>query len=127
MDNLAITPEELAKLRGNEPVEEPAARPAKFAPLQPVETVTSSTNLDMLMGVTLRIAVELGRTKMTIQEVLGLGPGSVVELDKVAGEPVDIMVNDRLIARGEVVVIEDHFGVRVTDVLSPAKRIESLA
>jgi flagellar motor switch protein FliN len=103
------------------------AHPARFAPLQPAKAVgSSSNNLDLLLGVTLRVTVELGRTKMDIREILALGPGSVVELDKQAGEPVDILVNDRLIARGEVVVIDDRFGVRITDVPSPAQRLSSL-
>ena len=103
------------------------AHPARFAPLQPAKTVgSSSNNLDLLLGVTLRVTVELGRTKMDIREILALGPGSVVELDKQAGEPVDVLVNDRLIARGEVVVIDDRFGVRITDVPSPAQRLSSL-
>lgn len=102
------------------------ARPAQFAPLQPVGSVSSNTNLDMLLGVTLRLTVELGRTRMSVEEVLKLGPGSVVELDKLAGEPVDVLINDRLIARGEVVVVDDRFGVRITDVLPPVQRIKSL-
>jgi flagellar motor switch protein FliN/FliY len=103
------------------------ARPAEFASLYPTEPASSSTtNLDLLLGVTLRVTVELGRTKMNIEEVLKLGPGSVVELDKLAGEPVDVLVNDRLIARGEVVVLDDRFGVRITDVVSPAQRLDSL-
>ena len=63
---------------------------------------------------------------MNIEEILHLGPGSVVELDKLAGEPVDVLVNDKMIAKGEVVVLDDRFGVRITDVLSPAQRINSL-
>lgn len=102
------------------------ARPAQFAPLQSAGMVSSSTNLDMLMGVTLRVTVELGRTKMSVEEVLKIGPGSVVELDKLAGEPVDVLVNEQLIARGEVVVVDDRFGVRITDVLPPAQRLNSL-
>lgn len=84
------------------------------------------TNLELLLDVYLRVAVELGRTELTIKEVLGLGPGSVVELDKLAGEPVDILVNDRLIAKGEVVVVDENFGVRVTDIVSPQKRVGRL-
>lgn len=102
------------------------ARPAQFAPLEPSVVVSSNTNLEMLLGVTLRVTVELGRTSMSIDEILKLGPGSVVELDKLAGEPVDVLVNGRLIARGEVVVVDDRFGVRITDVLPPAQRINSL-
>jgi len=104
------------------------AYPVNFAPLQPAKAVSSSSspNLDMLMGVVLRVTVELGRTKMDIREILQLGPGSVVELDKLAGEPVDVLVNDRLIACGEVVVIDDRFGVRITDVPSAVQRVSTL-
>ena len=104
------------------------AYPVNFAPLQPPKAGSSSSspNLDMLLGVVLRVTVELGRTKMDIREILQLGPGSVVELDKLAGEPVDVLVNDRLIACGEVVVIDDRFGVRITDVPSPVQRVSTL-
>jgi flagellar motor switch protein FliN/FliY len=102
------------------------AHPVQFAPLQSQKVTASATNLDVLLGVTLQVTVELGRTKMNIQEILQLGPGSVIELDKLAGEPVDVLVNNRLIARGEVVVIDDRFGVRITDVLPPAQRVNSL-
>ena len=102
------------------------ARPAQFSQLSHASNVPTATNLDLLLGVTLRVAVELGRTRMTIEDILKLGPGSVVELDKLAGEPVDVLVNDRLIARGEVVVIDDRFGVRITDVIPPAQRVTSL-
>ncbi len=82
--------------------------------------------LDLLLDVPLDVSVELGRTRMPIQDLLGLGPGSVIELDKVAGEPLDILVNDRLIARGEAVVVNDKFGVRITDIVSPAERLARL-
>ena len=82
--------------------------------------------LDMLLDLPLDVSVELGRTKMSIQELLSLGPGSVVELDKVAGEPLDILINDRLVARGEAVVVNDKFGVRITDIVSPQERIMRL-
>ena len=74
----------------------------------------------------LELSVEMGRTRMSIQELLALGPGSVVELDKVAGEPLDILINDRLVARGEAVVVNDKFGIRITDIVSPAERIARL-
>jgi flagellar motor switch protein FliN/FliY len=126
MHELAITPEELAQVTESSGRPTPTARPAQFAPLRPENASPSPANLDLLLGVTLQVAVELGRTKMSIEEVLKLGPGSVVELEKLAGEPVDVLVNNQLIARGEVVVIEDRFGVRVTDVLPPAQRVNSL-
>jgi len=82
--------------------------------------------LDLLLDVPLDVSVELGRNRMTIQDLLALGPGSVIELDKVAGEPLDILVNDRLVARGEAVVVNDKFGVRITDIVSPQERIARL-
>lgn len=75
--------------------------------------------IDMLMNVTLQLAVELGRTRLTVRQVLDLQKGSVVELNRMAGDNVDIYVNDHLIARGEVVVVDDKFGVRVTELVSP--------
>jgi flagellar motor switch protein FliN/FliY len=86
----------------------------------------SSRRLDMLLDVPLEVNVELGRTRMTIQDLLTLGPGSVIELDKVAGEALDILVNGRLVARGEAVVVNDKFGIRITDIVSPQERIQRL-
>ncbi|MCB1190258.1 MAG: flagellar motor switch protein FliN [Leptospiraceae bacterium] len=82
-------------------------------------------NLNLLMDVQMSLTVELGRTKMYIKDILGLGEGSIIELDKLAGEPVDLLVNGKLIAKGEVVVIDENFGVRVTDIVSPTDRIKS--
>ncbi len=86
----------------------------------------TSGRIDLLLDIPLDISVELGRSRMSIQELLSLGPGSVVELDKLAGEPLDVMVNGRLVARGEAVVVNDKFGVRITDIVSPAERIARL-
>lgn len=80
------------------------------------------SSVDLILDVALHVRVELGSTRMTVEEVLALGPGSVVELDRLAGEPVDIVVNDRLIARGEVVVVEENFGVRVTEIIATRGR-----
>ena len=82
--------------------------------------------LDMLLDVPLDVSVELGRCRMTIHDLLALGPGAVIELDKVAGEPLDILINDRLVARGEAVVVNDKFGVRITDIVSPQERLARL-
>jgi flagellar motor switch protein FliN/FliY len=82
--------------------------------------------MDLLLDVPLDVSVELGRARMTIQDLLALGPGSVIELDKIAGEALDILVNDRLVARGEAVVVNDKFGVRITDIVSQAERIARL-
>lgn len=85
-----------------------------------------SPNLDMLMEVTLPITIELGRAKMLVKEILDLGVGSVIELEKLSGEPVDIFVNDKMFARGEVVVIEENFGVRITELLKVGERLNAL-
>lgn len=82
--------------------------------------------LDLLLDVPLDLCVELGRSRMTIQELLGLTPGAVIELDKIAGEPLDLIVNDRLIAKGEAVVVNDKFGIRITDIVSRSERIARL-
>jgi flagellar motor switch protein FliN/FliY len=83
-------------------------------------------SLDFILDIPLRVTVELGRTKMTVSDVLQLSQGSVVELLKFAGEPLEILVNEKLIARGEVVVVNEKFGIRVTDIISPVERIEQL-
>lgn len=77
------------------------------------------SNIDLLMDVSLRVTVELGRTRMKLAQILELQHGSVVELDRLAGDPVDIFVNDRMVAHGEVVVVDDKFGVRITEMVSP--------
>ncbi len=83
-------------------------------------------DINFLLDVPLEITVELGRTKMLIQELVQLGQGSVIELEKLAGEPMEILVNNKLIARGEVVVVNEKFGVRLTDTISPMERIKQL-
>lgn len=83
-------------------------------------------NIDLLLDIPLQVTVELGRTKKMVKDILEVTPGSIIELDKLAGEPVDILVNNKLIAVGEVVVIDENFGVRVTDILSPMDRISKL-
>ncbi len=92
------------------------------------QTPTGETprRLDLLLDVPLDVSVELGRCRMTIQDLLALGPGAIVELDKVAGEPLDVLINDRLVARGEAVVVNDKFGIRITDIVSPQERIARL-
>ncbi len=83
-------------------------------------------NLDLILDIPLRVTVELGRTKMVVSELLNLGQGSVIELNKLAGEPMEVLVNDKLVARGEAVVVNEKFGVRLTDIISPAERVEQL-
>jgi flagellar motor switch protein FliN len=83
-------------------------------------------SLDFILDIPLKLTVELGRTRMSIREVLQLSQGSVVELVKFAGEPLEVFVNDKMVAKGEVVVVNEKFGIRLTDILSPVERIEQL-
>lgn len=113
--------------------ENQAPDPAEPQPLQPGELKKPAgktgqpLDLDFLLDIPLQVKVEVGRTKMQINELLQLGKGSVVELNKLLGEPFEVLVNEKLVARGEVVVVNDHFGVRLTDIISPNERVKSLA
>jgi len=102
-------------------------QPARFAPIGAPQAHNATTNsIEFLFDISLQVTVELGQTEMTVREVLDLGLGSIIALNKAAGESVDILVNGRVVARGEVVVIDDMFGIRVIDILSPYDRINSL-
>ncbi len=90
------------------------------------EAEKKDRNLELIMDIPLRVTVELGRTKMVVRDLLSLGQGSVVELSKLAGEPMEILVNDKLVAKGEAVVVNEKFGVRLTDIISPKERVEQL-
>lgn len=100
---------------------------AQFASFEsPALNQVESNNLNMLLDIPLQVTVELGRTKRSVKEILEMSSGSIIELDKLAGEPVDILVNNRHIAKGEVVVIDENFGVRITDILSQVDRLNNL-
>lgn len=101
-------------------------QPVQFAPLKSSGMAVMDPNIGLILDVPLQVTVELGRTRKLIREILELSPGSVIELDKLAGEPVDILVNGKLIAKGEVVVIDENFGVRVTDIVSQLERAHNL-
>ena len=102
-------------------------QPAVFSNFEPIQLQQSEAkNLEMLLDIPLQVTVQLGKTKRTVKEILELSSGSIIELDKLAGEPVDIHINDRLIAQGEVVVIDENFGVRVTDIISQSDRLRKL-
>lgn len=105
----------------------PVAQPVTFPPLDEGADAPGAGDIGLLLDVPLQVTVELGRTQLRIRNVLELVPGSIVELDKLAGEPVDVLVNGKQIARGEVVVIDEEFGVRITDVASQAKRLHGIA
>ncbi|HYE36788.1 flagellar motor switch protein FliN [Methylocaldum sp.] len=117
-----------------EPPSQPAAprpEPATFEDLAKTSPAngaarTEDINLDVLLDVPVTIAMEIGHTKINIRNLLQLTQGSVVELDRLAGEPMDVLVNGTLIAHGEVVVVNDKFGIRLTDVISPAERVRKL-
>ena len=104
----------------------PNVQPVQFANLQAGTASSEQGNIGLLMDVFMEMTVELGRTKKLIREILGIGEGTIIELDKLAGEPVDILVNHKLIAKGEVVVIDENFGVRVTEIVSPMERMSDL-
>lgn len=102
-------------------------QPAIFSSFDEQQLAAPETrNLNMLLDIPLQVSVELGKTKRSVKEILELGSGSIIELDKLAGEPVDILVNRQLIAQGEVVVIDENFGVRITDIVSQRERIKQL-
>ncbi|MEB6662631.1 flagellar motor switch protein FliN [Achromobacter ruhlandii] len=106
----------------------PAAQSAAQSVFKPLagSAAGNGTDIDLIMDVPVQLTVELGRTRLTIKNLLQLGQGSVVELDGLAGEPMDIFVNGYLIAQGEVVVVEDKYGIRLTDIITPSERINRL-
>jgi flagellar motor switch protein FliN/FliY len=99
---------------------------AEFQQLSGPAGKAEGQNIELLMDVDLPVAIELGRTKLLISEILSLGPGSVVELNKLAGEPVDLLVNNKVVARGEVVVVDENFGLRITQLMNTEERLKSL-
>jgi flagellar motor switch protein FliN len=98
----------------------------KFNDLKEENRPATERDIDFLLDIPIEITVRLGSTKMLIKELLQLGQGSVVELDKLAGEPMEILANSRLVARGEVVVVNEKFGIRLTDIISPTERLTQL-
>lgn len=124
--NTSYVPQAAAPAPRQPQIQNVAVQPVQFAPLQQAAVPLGDTNIGLIMDVPLQVTVELGRTRKLIRDILELSPGSVVELDKLAGEPVDILVNGKLIAKGEVVVIDENFGVRITDIISPLERASNL-
>jgi flagellar motor switch protein FliN/FliY len=103
-----------------------AVKTVKLQEISPDVVSSKASSIDLLMGVSLEVTIELGRTVMSVKDILSLGVGSVIELDRMSGDPVDILVNGKLIAKGEVVVIEDNLGVRITSIVSPSERAHGL-
>lgn len=103
-----------------------AAGERVFRPLEQSNEATGARDLAMILDIPVRLSVELGRTKVTIKQLLEMAQGSVVELDGLAGEPMDILINGYLIAQGEVVVVEDKYGIRITEIVTPSERVQKL-
>jgi len=99
---------------------------AQFSNVQDTGKPAGRQGLDFILDIPLKVSVELGRTQMLVNDLLQLGQGSVIELSKLAGEPMEVLVNQKLVARGEVVVVNEKFGVRLTDIISPLERVEQL-
>jgi len=123
-DAMADWASALAEQNGNPEVNPAAA--GVFQPLSKVEPTSTRNDIDMILDIPVQMTVELGRTKIAIRNLLQLAQGSVVELDGLAGEPMDVLVNGCLIAQGEVVVVNDKFGIRLTDIITPSERIRKL-
>lgn len=105
----------------------PAVKPADFPDLSGAPAAAGKPNIDLVKDIKVTLTVELGRTEMLIQDILELTPGKVIELDRLAGEPLDIVVNGKLLAKGEVVVVDENFGVRLTSIVEPSAREAAIA
>jgi flagellar motor switch protein FliN/FliY len=128
-DNLAKVAEDVTGSPGEAgtPPEPPGGGGASAgAPAGGGKADKEGRNLDLILDIPLRVTVELGRARMVVSELLNLSQGSVVELTKLAGEPLEVLVNDKLVARGEAVVVNEKFGVRLTDIISPTERVNQL-
>lgn len=101
-------------------------QPTKFPPLEDKPSLSEAANIELLFDISLQLTVELGRTTMSIKEVLALTSGTVIELDKLTGESAELLVNGRLIAKGEVVVVDENFGLRITEIIRPEGRLRKL-
>ncbi|MHC4182162.1 MAG: flagellar motor switch protein FliN [Planctomycetota bacterium] len=107
--------------------DEEAIKSIEFSPLNPLQTKPGEAygNIDMLMDVQIPLLVELGKTEMMMRDILALSPGAIIELDSMAGEPVKITIRGKIIAQGEVVVVDENFGVKITKIANPQERIKS--
>jgi len=121
-----------AALESGEEIEEgkpfdKGAKKVNFTELEETRHTGPAKELDFILDIPLEVTVEMGRTRMLINDLLQIGQGSVIELNRMAGEPLDILINNKLIARGEVVVVSEKFGIRITDIVSPLERVKRLA
>jgi len=131
MDDWAAAFAEQAIAESGDKADSPAEADYQKAELAPLEDEgpnigSEEANLDVILDIPVTISMEIGRTKINIRNLLQLNQGSVVELDRLAGEPLDVLVNGTLIAHGEVVVVNEKYGIRLTDVISPAERVKEL-
>lgn len=133
VDDTQVSEDDWAAAMNEQAVAEPSADNAAVAPAQIFEQLgggqqkaATPQGFDMIMDIPVRLTVELGRTKISIRNLLQLAHGSVVELDGLAGEPMDVLINGTLIAQGEVVVVNDKFGIRLTDIVTPQERMKKL-
>ncbi|TAJ08717.1 MAG: flagellar motor switch protein FliN [Nitrospirae bacterium] len=111
---------------GNQEVVQQGSAPA-LSSAEPRGGTATANGIDFILDIPMQVSVQLGSTRMLVRELLQLGQGSVIELDKLAGEPMEVLVNNKLVARGEVVVVNEKFGIRLTDVVSATERIQQLA
>jgi flagellar motor switch protein FliN len=112
--------------QNQQPLDSAASGAGVFQPLSKAAATSTHNDIEMILDIPVKMTVELGRTKIAIRNLLQLAQGSVVELDGMAGEPMDVLVNGCLIAQGEVVVVNDKFGIRLTDIITPSERIRKL-
>lgn len=110
----------------NADIGEASPQPTSFPPVDNQSVGPANKNIEFVLDIPLQVTVQIGSTRMLIRELLQLGQGSVIELNKLAGEPMEVLVNNKLVARGEVVVVNEKFGIRLTDVVSPNQRIQQL-
>ncbi|MFY0989085.1 flagellar motor switch protein FliN [Halomonas sp. C05BenzN] len=128
----AMAEQAAAESADEAPAETPEPPPARaagesvFRPLEQGGGTAAARDLEMIMDIPVKLAVELGRTRITIKQLLELAQGSVIELDGLAGEPMDILINGYLIAQGEVVVVDDKYGIRITEIITPSERVQKL-
>jgi flagellar motor switch protein FliN/FliY len=115
-----------AEIEAGKPFDK-GAKKVNFTELEEGRHAGSAKEFDFILDIPLEVTVEMGRTRMLINDLLQIGQGSVIELNRMAGEPLDILINNKLIARGEVVVVNEKFGIRITDIVSPLERVKRLA
>jgi len=121
-----VLEEEKIKSKDEAQQQKVSTQPAQFSSLKPQVKTPGTNNIELLFDVPVELTAEIGRTAMTVKEVLGLGPGSLVELNRLAGEPAELLINGKLVARGEVVVVDENFGIRITEIIESEARLRKL-